>query len=76
MCGRSLELVGCAKSCAPDSYKFVDTQDETFWLCYDFCQEFFQDCIDVTPERFVNAQTFCEAQALDNGFRVGVREKK
>lgn len=73
-CSRSLELLGCGAQCAPDSYKFVDTMYREFWVCPEFCEQVFQDCIDVTNQRFVNSQTFCEQQALENGFKIRVRD--
>jgi hypothetical protein len=76
-CGRILEQVGCAKSCSPDSSRFVETSGlfaNSFWICPEYCEEFFQYCVDVTEQRFVNAQTFCEQQRLDNGLQVRVRD--
>jgi hypothetical protein len=76
-CGRILEQVGCAKSCSPDSARFVETSGlfpNSFWICPEYCEEFFQYCVDVTEQRFVNAQTFCEQQRLDNGLQVRVRD--
>ena len=69
-----------ASSCAPDSHRFVELEESaiveanSFHICPETCEDFFQACIDVTPERFVNAQTFCEAQRLDNGLKLRVRD--
>ena len=41
-CLSSLELVGCGSQCAPDSYKFVDTDAKEFWICPELCEDFFQ----------------------------------
>jgi hypothetical protein len=73
-CQVSLELFGCGAVCAPDSYKFVNTTDKTFWVCPQFCEQVFQDCIDVTEQRFVNSQTFCEQQSVPTGYHVHVRD--
>jgi hypothetical protein len=73
-CARSLELFGCGAQCAPDSYIFVDASDQSFWVCPEFCEQVFQDCIDVTQQRFVNSQTFCEQQSVASGYNVRVRD--
>jgi hypothetical protein len=79
-CARQLEQLGCAKSCSPDSFRFVEPFGGgalfagSFWICPEYCEELFQYCVDVTEQRFVNAQSFCEQQRLDNGLAVRVRD--
>jgi hypothetical protein len=80
-CGRILEQVGCAKSVLARLVPFRRFVWQTsglfpgsFWICPEYCEEFFQYCVDVTEQRFVNAQTFCEQQRLDNGLAVRVRD--